>query len=465
MLTNNDGSPSPNVRTGNGRQDGAHPQTNNNEDVSRSLDSWLPITASRKAKWWYSAFHNVTAMVGAGVLGLPLVLARLGWYPGVLAILISWLLTWYTLWLLVQLHESAEPGKRFDRFNELGQHAFGERLGNWAIIPQQLVVQVGSNIVYMVTGGKSLQKCFVFLESHSANIRKTYYILFFAVLQLILSQVPNFNSLKFISLLAAVMSIGYSMVATGASSAVGISNHLHNRPVNYGFKAQTTAAMVMDIFSSLGLLAFAFAGHSVALEIQATIPSTPENPSKNPMWKGVVVAYIIVGLCYFPVAISGYLAFGSDVEDDVLMSLEHPGWLISLANFMVFVHVLGSYQVFAMPVFDKIECLLVKTFHYTPGRRLRVVARSIYVALTGFVGMLLPFFGGLLGFFGGLAFTITSYIIPSVIWLTLKRPKPWSFHWTVCWFSIVLGTGVTCVAPIGGIHEIVMQWKSFTIFS
>ncbi|KAA3475755.1 lysine histidine transporter 2-like [Gossypium australe] len=36
-----------------------------------SLNDWLPITKSRNAKWWYSAFHNVTAMVGAGVLGLP----------------------------------------------------------------------------------------------------------------------------------------------------------------------------------------------------------------------------------------------------------------------------------------------------------------------------------------------------------------------------------------------------------
>lgn len=49
-------------------------------DPENDLNSWLPITASRKAKWWYSAFHNVTAMVGAGVLGLPFALSQLGWY-------------------------------------------------------------------------------------------------------------------------------------------------------------------------------------------------------------------------------------------------------------------------------------------------------------------------------------------------------------------------------------------------
>ena len=44
-----------------------------------SLDEWLPITSSRTAKWYYSAFHNVTAMVGAGVLGLPFAMSQLGW--------------------------------------------------------------------------------------------------------------------------------------------------------------------------------------------------------------------------------------------------------------------------------------------------------------------------------------------------------------------------------------------------
>ena len=44
-----------------------------------SVDDWLPITSARNAKWYYSAFHNVTAMVGAGVLGLPFAMSKLGW--------------------------------------------------------------------------------------------------------------------------------------------------------------------------------------------------------------------------------------------------------------------------------------------------------------------------------------------------------------------------------------------------
>ncbi|XP_050113950.1 lysine histidine transporter-like 5 [Malus sylvestris] len=60
----------------------------------------------------------------------------------------------------------------------------------------------------------------------------------------------------------------------------------------------------------------------VALEVQATISSTLEKPSRIPMWKGALGAYFINVICYFPMALIGYWAFGQDVDDNVLMNLE-----------------------------------------------------------------------------------------------------------------------------------------------
>ncbi|XP_027348463.1 lysine histidine transporter-like 5 [Abrus precatorius] len=424
------------------------------------LENWLPITASRKAKWWYSTFHNVTAMVGAGVLGLPYAISQLGWIPGIAAIVVSWLVTFYTLWLLVEMHELV-PGKRFDRYYELGEHVLGPKLGFWLVMPQQLTVQVASTIVYSVTGGKSLKKFFDIAVPAMSDIRQTYYILFFVCLQILLSQTPNFNKLKAVSLLAALMSVCYSMVAFGTSIARGLDHH----PSHYGVRSRTAPGVTFDTFNALGTIAFAFAGHSVVLEIQATLPSTEERPSKMPMWRGVLAAYNIVIVCYLSVATSGFWAFGNSVEDDVLISLEQPSWLIAVANLMVFVHVLGSYQVFAMPVFDTIESNLVQKLNFTPSRFLRLWNRSLYVCLTGLVAMCIPFFGGLLGFFGGLAYSSTSYTIPCILWLAAKKPKRWSFHWIASWFSIFIGLLIAMLAPIGGIRTIILSAKSYKIFS
>ncbi|KAJ3708176.1 hypothetical protein LUZ61_011881 [Rhynchospora tenuis] len=424
-----------------------------------SVDDWLPITSARNAKWWYSAFHNVTAMVGAGVLGLPYAMSQLGWGPGIAILIISWVVTLYTLWQMVEMHEVV-PGKRFDRYHELGQHAFGERLGLWIVVPQQLIVEVSTDIVYMVTGGKSLKKFHDTVCPDCKNIKETYFIMIFASVHFVLSQLPNFNSISGVSLAAAVMSLSYSTIAWAASVNKGKQSD-----VEYGYKSSSAGGTILSFFNALGTVAFAYAGHNVVLEIQATIPSTPEKPSKKPMWRGVIVAYIIVALCYFPVAIIGYWAFGNTVNDDILISLEKPRWLIATANMMVVIHVIGGYQIYAMPVFDMMETVLVKKLEFRPGLPLRLVSRSIYVALTMFLGMTFPFFSGLLGFFGGFAFAPTTYYLPCIMWLAIYKPKRYSLSWTINWICIILGVLLMVLSPIGGLRQIIIDAKTYKFYS
>ncbi|EYU44856.1 hypothetical protein ABFS82_08G002000 [Erythranthe guttata] len=425
----------------------------------KAIDAWLPITSSRNAKWWYSAFHNVTAMVGAGVLSLPYAMSELGWGPGVSVMIISWIITLYTLWQMVEMHEMV-PGKRFDRYHELGQHAFGEKLGLYIVVPQQLIVEVGVDIVYMVTGGKSLKKFHDLVCKDCKSIKLSFFIMIFASVHFVLSHLPNFNSISGVSLAAAVMSLSYSTIAWGASVDKGVQPD-----VQYGYKATTKIGTVFNFFSALGEVAFAYAGHNVVLEIQATIPSTPEKPSKIAMWRGVVVAYIVVALCYFPVAFIGYWMFGNAVDDNILMSLQNPTWLIAMANMFVVIHVIGSYQIYAMPVFDMIETVLVKKLKFKPTWYLRFISRNFYVAFTMFVGITFPFFGGLLGFFGGFAFAPTTYFLPCIMWLAIYKPKRFSLSWIANWICIVLGVMLMIVAPIGGLRQIIVQAKDYKFYS
>ncbi|KAJ1271364.1 hypothetical protein BS78_06G123400 [Paspalum vaginatum] len=331
----------------------------------------------RRAKWWYVTFHNVTAMVGAGVLSLPYAMAHLGWGPGTVALVASWAITLYTLRLLIELHECV-PGVRFDRLRDLGAHALGPRLGPWVVVPQQLIVQLGCDMVYMVTGGKCLQKFAESLCPRCAPLHQSYWICIFGSLQFLLSQLPNLDAITAVSFVAAAMSLSYSTISWAACVARGPVPG-----VSYAYKAGTAADSTLRVFSALGQVAFAYAGHGVVLEIQATIPSTPTKPSRAPMWKGTVAAYLVTAACYFPVALAGYWAFGRDVGDNVLVALQRPPWLVAAANMMVVVHVVGSYQVYAMPIFESIETILVTRLRVPQGLLLRLVARSAYVAGTG----------------------------------------------------------------------------------
>ncbi|KAI3666016.1 hypothetical protein L6452_44654 [Arctium lappa] len=399
-------------------------------------------------------------MVGAGVLSLPYAMSELGWGPGVAVLVISWVVTLYTLWQMVEMHEMV-PGKRFDRYHELGQHAFGKNLGLYVVVPQQLIVEVGLNVVYMVTGGKCLMKFhYLVCNDDCKDIKLTYFIMIFASVHFVISHLPNFNSIAGVSLAAAVMSLSYSTLVWTTSLKKGVQPDVH-----YGYKAKSMADTVFNFFSALGDMAFAYAGHNVVLEIQATIPSTPEKPSKGPMWKGVVVAYIVVAICYFPVALIGYWVFGNAVSDNILIDLDKPTWLITMANLFVVVHIIGGYQIYAMPIFDMIEVVLVKKLNFAPTFTLRFITRTLYVALTMFLGICFPFFGGLLGFFGGFAFAPTTYFLPCVMWLSIYKPKKWSLSWITNWMCIVLGVALMVMSPIGGLRQIIVQAKTYEFFS
>ncbi|KAI7984849.1 Lysine histidine transporter 1 [Camellia lanceoleosa] len=385
-------------------------------EKEKAIDAWLPITSSRNAKWWYSAFHNVTAMVGVGVLGLLYAMAEIGWGPGVSALVISWVVTLYTLWQMVGMHEIV-PGKRFDRYHELGQHAFGEKLDLYIVVPQQLIVEISVNILYMVTGGKSLKKFHDVVCKDCSNIKLTYFIMIFVLCP--------FRALPSSEL---QLHLCYSTIAWAASLHKGVQPH-----VEYGYKAKTTVGTVFNFFSALGEVAFAYAGHNVVLEIQVTIPSTPEKPSKGPMWKGVIVVYIVVALCYFPVSLIGYWVFGNKVDDDILITLEKPAWLNAMANLFIVIHVIGSYQIYAMPVFDMIETTLVKKLHFKPTMMLRFITRNIY--------------------------------LPFVMWLAIKKPEKFSLSWLINWICIILGVLLMIVSPIGGLRQIIIQAKTYHFYS
>ncbi len=128
--------------------------------------------------------------------------------PGVVVLIVSWVITLYTLWQMVEMHEIV-AGKRFDRYHELGQEAFGEKLGLWIVVPQQLIVQVGVDIVYMVTGGRSLQTIYTLLCKGHCPLKPhiSLWIFIFGSVHFFLSQLPNFNSISGLSLAAAIMSL------------------------------------------------------------------------------------------------------------------------------------------------------------------------------------------------------------------------------------------------------------------
>ncbi|KAF6255805.1 amino acid transmembrane transporter [Scenedesmus sp. NREL 46B-D3] len=428
----------------------------------------MPLTASREGHWYSSAFHNVTAMVGAGVLGLPYTFVYLGWGGGMLVMLLSLVISWYTFYELVHLHEvphptqpGIRPPRRLNRYHELTQHAWGVVRGSWAILPFQVAVMSGLGVTYTVTGGSSLASL---ARRHGHfGVSKTGCIVAFSAGQVLLSQLPSFNDLSWMSGVGALMSLVYSVIAVALSIGQATSRSQEQQPsYERGTPAESRSEFLFGVFNAVATVCFAWGGHNVALEIQATLPHPPS--TVEPMMRGVNLAYLLAFACYFGVTIAGYAVFGNAVAENVLESIGQPLSLISLAEMCVVLHVAASCQVYSFPMYDMIQQGL-----WRRGIRLSTSAsrlmRVAYVLLICFVAVLLPFFGDLMGLVGAVGVTPTTFLMPAILWLYLKRPPRSSIAFVGNVAIIVLCMLVGILGTVGSLHLIARHAAQYQLFS
>ncbi|MBA0661202.1 hypothetical protein Goklo_005522, partial [Gossypium klotzschianum] len=272
-------------------------------------DAWLPITESRNGNAHYAAFHNLNAGVGFQALVLPVAFAFLGWSWGILALTIAYCWQLYTLWILVQLHE-AVPGKRYNRYVELAQAAFGERLGVWLALFPTVYLSAGTATALILIGGETMKLFFQIVCGPlctSNPLTTVEWYLVFTSLCIVLSQLPNLNSIAGLSLVGAVTAITYSTMVWVLSVSQERPSMISYEPLSL----PSSAAAFFSVMNALGIVAFAFRGHNLVLEIQATMPSTFKHPAHVPMWRGAKVAYFFIAMCLFPVAIGGFWAYGN----------------------------------------------------------------------------------------------------------------------------------------------------------
>lgn len=235
-------------------------------------DAWLPITESRNGNAHYAAFHNLNAGVGFQALVLPVAFSFLGWSWGIVSLTIAYFWQLYTLWILVQLHE-AVPGKRYNRYVELAQAAFGERLGVWLALFPTVYLSAGTATALILIGGETMKLFFQVVCGPlctSNPLTTVEWYLVFTSLCIVLSQLPNLNSIAGLSLIGAVTAIFYSTLVWVLSVSQPRPPSLSYEPISM----PSFSASLFSFLNALGIIAFAFRGHNLVLEIQlhATVP-------------------------------------------------------------------------------------------------------------------------------------------------------------------------------------------------
>ncbi|XP_048335582.2 lysine histidine transporter-like 8 [Ziziphus jujuba] len=422
-------------------------------------DAWLPITESRNGNKYYAAFHTLCSGIGIQALVLPVALTILGWSWGVITFTLGFIWQLYTLWILIQLHESVETGIRYNRYLQLFGFTFGERAANWLAVFPIMYLSGGTCVALIIIGGSTAKTFFqtVCGPECAKQLTAIEWYLVFTCAAVVLSQLPNLNSIAGISLVGAITAVGYCTIIWGVSVAEGRLPGVSYNPI----KAGTQIEQIFSVLNALGIIAFAFRGHNLILEIQATMPSSEKHPSRVPMWQGVKVSYTIIAACLFPIAIGGYWAYGHMIPSGGMLQAffrfqagNVSSFVIGMTCLFVVVNALSSFQIYAMPMFDHIESKYTSRFKKPLPWWLRAVTRAVFGFSCFFFGIAIPFLGSIAGLVGGIALPVPM-AYPCFMWLKIKKPKTYSPMWWLNWFLGLLGMGLSAILIAAGIYVII----------
>ncbi|RZR97674.1 hypothetical protein BHM03_00026933 [Ensete ventricosum] len=388
-------------------------------------DAWLPITESRNGNAHYAAFHNLNAGIGFQALLLPVAFAFLGWS--------------------------------------------GERLGVWLALFPTVYLSAGTATALILIGGETMKLFFQIICGAlcSSNPLSTVeWYLVFTILCIVLSQLPNLNSIAGLSLIGAVTAITYATMAW----VLSVSQE-RPPPISYQPLASPSfGATAFSILNALGIIAFAFRGHNLALEIQATMPSTFKHPAHVPMWRGAKVAYLLIALCLFPVAIGGFWAYGNLMPAGGILnalyafhSHDIPRGLLATTFLLVVFNCLSSFQIYSMPVFDSFEAGYTSRTNRPCSVWVRSGFRVFYGFISFFIGVALPFLSSLAGLLGGLTLPVT-FAYPCFMWIGIKKPQRFSFSWYLNWSLGIVGMGFSLALSAGGVWSMVNSGLKLKFF-
>ncbi|PKA53790.1 Amino acid permease 8 [Apostasia shenzhenica] len=200
---------------------------------------------------WTASAHIVTAVIGSGVLSLAWAMAQLGWLVGPVVLIAFSLITYSTSAFLADCYRTSDQvhgGRNYNYMSTVKSHlgmytytftytllSYFRRIKYvfqisgkkqiWMCGLCQYINLCGTTVGYTITAGISAaavikSHCY-HQKGHEADcsVSHTNYMIMFGVAEMVISQLPNFHNISWLSALAAVMSFSYSLIGIGLGIA------------------------------------------------------------------------------------------------------------------------------------------------------------------------------------------------------------------------------------------------------
>ncbi|CAL0319258.1 unnamed protein product [Lupinus luteus] len=430
----------------------------------------------RTGSVWTAYAHLITGVIGAGVLSLAWAMAQLGWFLGILCIVLFSAITLYTANLLADCYRSPHPvtGKRNTTYMDAVKVHLGGKMHVYCGVVQYGML-AGYGIGYTITIALSVvtilkNGCYAKngIEAPACRFSFNPYMIAVGIIEIVLSQIPNFHDLAWLSILAAIMSFGYSFIGVGLSLATVIQGKGAKTYLFWNTQAHISANDVWNKLAALGNVALASAIAQISIDIQDSLKSSPAE--NKVMKKANVLGMSTMAIIFLLCSCSGYAAFGSLTPSNILDSsgFKKPLWLVDSANVFIIIHLIGAYQVLIQPFYHIVEILaserwpnssfITKEHPVKIGKMIismnlfRLVWRSIFVVVATVLAMALPFFNYMLSLLGAIGFWPSTIYFPVEMHIVRNKIRKGSFKWIGLQTLSVTCFLVSVVAACGAIQ-------------
>ncbi|CAN1219091.1 Amino acid permease 8, partial [Linum perenne] len=418
---------------------------------------------------WTASAHIITTIIGSGVLSLAWGIAQLGWIAGPATLLIFSSITYYTSRLLADCYRHHSTGKRNYTYMEAVNAYLGQRMET-ACGVVQCVMLCGATIGYAITASISM-----------VYVRKLIHSL--VNIALVVSQIPNFHKLAWLSVVAAVMSFLYASIGLGLAVSRVASGKLIKGETSGSMTGVETNGMdkVWRMFTAFGDMAFACSYSAILIEIQSS--SSSSTSEKNVMKKASGIAVTVSTVFYLLCGCFGYAAFGDAAPGNMLSAsgFYEPFWLIDVANVCIIIHLVGAFQVTAQPVFTRLEAWATNKWpesefvnreypvnlHAAANltvNPMRLVGRTALVAAATVVAMAVPFFNDVLALLGAISYWPLTVYFPVEMHIAqskmIRKRAKWVVLQLLNVFCLVVAVAAACGA-IHGLSRSLLDYKPF----
>nr|GME06767.1 probable GABA transporter 2 [Ipomoea batatas]GME20820.1 probable GABA transporter 2 [Ipomoea batatas] len=433
----------------------------------RDNDAGAVFVLESKGEWWHAGFHLTTAIVGPTILTLPYAFRGLGWGLGFFCLTAMGVVTFYSYYLMSLVLEHCEKsGRRHIRFRELAADVLGSGWMFYFVIFIQTAINTGISIGAILLAGECIQIMYSNLSPHG-SLKLYDFIAIVTGVQIVLSQFPSFHSLRHINLVSLFLSLGYTFLVVGACIHAGTSKNAPSK--DYSLET-SKLSRVLRAFTSISIIAAIF-GNGILPEIQATLAP----PATGKMVKGLTMCYSVILVTFYSAAVSGYWTFGNKSNSNILKSLMPddgpslaPTWVLGLGVIFVLLQLFAIGLVYSQVAYEIME---TKSADVNQGmfswRNLipRIILRSLYMALCGFMAAMLPFFGDINGVVGAIGFIPLDFILPMLLYNMTFKPSKSSLTLWINSLIIIVFTGAGLLGAFSSVRKLILDANKFKLFS